>query len=423
MGKAKYLTWVGGFGLCLALQSHSLYAQFGSDGELSPAVENGAKAEKSLLPEAARPAASADKKQPDICQCVSESDSASVERIERALRGPLHSNGLDYVDTPLKDVVDGTATDYGIPIQLDQAALDEVGVSGDERVNINVGKVSLRSGLRLMLRKLQLTFIIQNEVLIITTPDAAQKNLTACAYNVSGIVHDGGSDLETVSDVIRSCIATDTWAKNGGGQAAIRAIKPNLLVISQTSAVHEEIRDLLSAMRKIGDQGGESSASATKSAEAKHDEVVTRSYVLQMNPTNDTNSFTSQVRELILNALPDEAWAGRLADGQPVSLAVFHDRIVVRQTAAVQEKVEKILFDSGIASPAPSPKGPGGPGMIGTPGAGFGGPPGMGPEGADQPANGSPFGGGGRVQSWIWRRRPSPRRWGWIRSIPSTRRG
>jgi hypothetical protein len=405
MGKAKYLTCIGGFGLCFALQSLSVHAQPGFGPAESPAVENGSKEEKSLLPEAARPKGSDDKKQADICQCGSESEAASVEKIERALRGPLNSNGLDYADTPLKDVIQQLMSDYSIPIQLDQAELQEVGVNGDQGVTITVGKVSLRSGLRLMLKTLQLTYIIQNEVLIITTPDAAQKNLKACVYNVSPIVHAGGSDLQAVADMIQSCVSTDTWAINGGGQAQIRAIKPNLLVISQTSAVHEEIRDLLSAMRKIGEQGGESSASATKSAGAKHDEVVTRSYVLQMNPTNDTNSLTSQLRELIVNALPDEAWAGRLSDGQSVSLTVFHDRVVVRQTLAVQEKVEKILADSGIASPVPSPNRPG----IGVPGAGgFAPGPGGGPEGVGPPADGSSFGGGRPPGVGFGRGEPGP---------------
>jgi hypothetical protein len=393
MGQARYLAFIGGFGLCFALHGVSLQAEIGSDGALTPAAGAGPKAEKSLLPEAARPKASDDKKQAEICQCGSESESASVEKIERALQEPLHSNGLDFVDAPLKDVIQQLMSDYSIPIQLDQAALQEVGVNGDQGVTINVGKVSLKSGLRLMLKTLQLTYIIQDEVLIITTPDAAQKNVKACVYNVSPIVHAGATDLQAIADMIQSCVDTDTWAINGGGQPEIRAIKPNLLVISQTAAVHEDIGDLLGAMRKISDQGGPSPVPATKSADTKHGDVVTRSYVLQMNPTNDSNSLTSQVRELIVNALPDEAWAGRLSDGQSVSLTVFHDRIVVRQTAAVQEKVEKILADSRIATPFLLPNAHGAPGAISAPGFGRYAPgQGMEPGGAAPPTVGTPLG-------------------------------
>jgi hypothetical protein len=383
MGKAKILSYIGGAGLCLAVQSLCLHAQDG------PGAENNATAEKSLLPKAVRSSSATDKKAPEFCQCVGDSESAAVERIEQALRAPLHSNGLDFVDTPLGDVVQSLSADYRIPIQLDKSALDEVGVGPDQHVSITIHDISLRSAMRLMLHSLQLTYLIRDEVLIVTTPDAAEKDLAVCAYNVSGMLGAQGSDLESVAEMIRSCVSADTWAKNGGGQAEIRTIKPDLLVISQTSAVHEEIRDLLSAIRKVHGQGGASPAATNKSAEGKHDEVVTRSYVLQMNPTNEASTLRAQVRELIVNALPDETWVGRLADGQSVLLSVFHDRIVVRQTPAVQEKVERILADSGIASPTPPPNGPG---MV-VPGAG-GFAPGLGgPEGADPAAAGSPFGG------------------------------
>jgi hypothetical protein len=309
---------------------------------------------------------------------------------------------LDFVDTSLGDVVQSLSADYGIPIQLDKSALNEVGVGPDQQVSISIHNISLRSAMRLMLHSLQLTYLIRDEVLIITTPDAAEKDLTVCAYNVSGMLGAQGSDLDSVAEMIRSCVSTETWAKNGGGQAEIRAIKPDLLVISQTSAVHEEIRDLLSAIRKVHGQGGVAPSATNKSAEGKHDEVVTRSYVLQMNPTNETNALRSQVRDLIVNALPDEMWAGRLVDGQSVLLSVFHDRIVVRQTPAVQEKVERILGDSGIATPSSAPNSPGAPGMMGGPGGGvFRSGLDAGPEGAGPPASGSPFGGPGGFGPWF----------------------
>ncbi|HEX4413867.1 MAG TPA: hypothetical protein VH107_09595 [Lacipirellulaceae bacterium] len=110
------------------------------------------------------------------------------QKIEKALRSPLHTNGLDFVETPLKEVVEQMATDYGIPVQLDKTALDEVGVNEDQPVNVNLHNVSLRSALRLMLKSLQLTYIIQDEVLMITTPDAAQKNLVVKVYPVADLV-------------------------------------------------------------------------------------------------------------------------------------------------------------------------------------------------------------------------------------------
>jgi hypothetical protein len=382
MSTARQIISVAGLGLWLALQNQCLHAQ--SEGAASPGSKEPHKAEKSLLPEAATKPASSEHTSPAICQCVSESDSAAVERIERALRAPLHSTGLDFVQTPLKDVVDQLATEYGIPIQLDKTALDEVGINEDQQVSVNLHNVSLRSGLRLMLKTLQLTYIIRDEVLILTTPDAAEKDVIPCVYNVNELVRNGGSDLESIADMIRTCVEWDTWAKNGGSRSEIRAIKPDLLVISQTDAVHQEIRDLLSAIHKIHEQPAAPTSANNKSAAAKHDEIVTRSYILQVTPANE-----SQARDLIVNAFPDEIWSGRLPDGQPVQLAVIRDRIVVRQTPEVQAKLEKMLSDSGIAIPASQLNAPGMvPGFGGAPmergpGGGFLGVvgPGGGPEG------------------------------------------
>ena len=56
-------------------------------------------------------------------------------------------------------------------------ALEEIGVGTDEPVTVNLHNISLRSALRLMLKNLQLTYIIQDEVLMITTPEEAEKRI------------------------------------------------------------------------------------------------------------------------------------------------------------------------------------------------------------------------------------------------------
>ncbi len=62
------------------------------------------------------------------------------------------------------------------------------------------------------------------------------------------------ADFDSLIDLITSTVATDTWAENGGGQAEIRPFPTNLsLVISQTQAVHEQIADLLSQLRRLQD--------------------------------------------------------------------------------------------------------------------------------------------------------------------------
>jgi hypothetical protein len=110
------------------------------------------------------------------------------QRIESALRGPLSPTGMDYTETPLEEVVNLLSTEYNIPIQIDEAALEATGLDATEPVTINLHNVSLRSALRLMLKKLQLTYVIQDEVLMITTPEEAETRLVVKVYPVADLV-------------------------------------------------------------------------------------------------------------------------------------------------------------------------------------------------------------------------------------------
>ncbi|HVT27297.1 MAG TPA: hypothetical protein VHE81_04700 [Lacipirellulaceae bacterium] len=187
----------------------------------------------------------------DFCHCIGD-NSAADARIERVLRAPLNSTGLNFAATPLQDVVTQISADYGIPILLDKPALDEAAIGTDLQIDANMQHISLRSALRLMLEAHQLTFIIRDEVLLITTKEVAEKNLILCVYDARKVLPDANNkSIDALIDTIMSCIATDTWSENGGSEADIRSIPPGLLVITQTPAVHEQIRGLLATIQKM----------------------------------------------------------------------------------------------------------------------------------------------------------------------------
>ncbi len=62
------------------------------------------------------------------------------QRIEKALRSPLHQTGLDFTDQPLEDVVTQLQDEYGIPIQLNKTALEEAGLGTDAAGNYLVAQ-------------------------------------------------------------------------------------------------------------------------------------------------------------------------------------------------------------------------------------------------------------------------------------------
>lgn len=282
----------------------------------------------------------------ELCKCVGESGDVAA-RIKKALAGELKPSGMQYSDAPLEQAFGEISAEYNIPIQLDRAALEDVGLGPDEPVTISLHGISLKSALNHLLRQHTLTYVIQDEVLLITTPVVAEEQLMICLYDIRDLVGQPNADgPDNLIDTILSCIAPDTWA-DGGGTCEIRPVQPGLLAISQTQAVHEEIRALIQVIREMNKQA-KPAAAALPAAPAR---VVTRNYVLQISTPESQeaqDALSKRLRELISAVVPDQKWTGTLADGQPVLLSVWPDRVVVRHQESVQRQVEAALVDSGM---------------------------------------------------------------------------
>jgi hypothetical protein len=191
----------------------------------------------------------------ELCQCEGEADSAVRRKIEQALSAPLHSPGLSFADAPLQAVVEALQAEYRIPIRLDKPALEDAGIGPDLPVTFKIHDISLRSALKHLLRGLQMKYIIKDEVLLFTTQEAAEKELISCIYSIQGLVDDTDpQSVKSLIEVIQSCVSTETWAVNKGGQAEVRALHPGLLVVTQTPTVQEEVSNLLMKIRKMREQ-------------------------------------------------------------------------------------------------------------------------------------------------------------------------
>jgi hypothetical protein len=178
------------------------------------------------------------------------------DRIDVALNGPLTEVGLNFTDVPMLEAVNFLREVYQIEVQLDLQALDDLGLSPDDTFTANIRHVSLSSGLKMLLKQHDLTYIIADEVLLITSEDEALARLSVRVYPVGDLLQPkeghgpATATVDNMIDALISTIASDTWAENGGGEAEIRPLQPGMLIISQTQAVHEEIAHLLAALRR-----------------------------------------------------------------------------------------------------------------------------------------------------------------------------
>jgi len=185
---------------------------------------------------------------------------ADLDETNQAVKGALNApTQMEFIDTPLADVVAYLKDYHHIEIQLDKKALDDSGVATDTPVTKNLKDVTLKSALRVMLRELNLTYVTQDGVLLITTPEEAESRLTTKVYPVEDLVLVPGeskdevlADFDSLIEVITSTVGPTTWDEVGGPGSVQPFPNKLAIILSQTEEVHEEVEDLLRMLRRVG---------------------------------------------------------------------------------------------------------------------------------------------------------------------------
>lgn len=90
------------------------------------------------------------------------------EQLSRKLRETLGEKAeLEFVDTPLTDVIDYLSQQHNVEIVLDNAALLRSGIGSDISVTLNVKGIMLKSGLELVLGQHGLTCYAEGDRLVV----------------------------------------------------------------------------------------------------------------------------------------------------------------------------------------------------------------------------------------------------------------
>ncbi len=112
--------------------------------------------------------------------------SAREQEIKRSL---LTDVNVKYRNRPLNEVLNDLSSVTGVPVVMDARALSAVRVTPDSPVNLELAKsIPLKSALMLMLSPLELTFVIENDVLNITSVEAKRSKVYPKTYRVTDLV-------------------------------------------------------------------------------------------------------------------------------------------------------------------------------------------------------------------------------------------
>jgi hypothetical protein len=295
---------------------------------------------------------------------VPEAQTAAHARIEQALDQLAE---LHFSETPLEDVVRQLADTFAIPIVIDRRSLDDVGLGTDTPVTISLKGITLRQALRHMLSELDLTYIVRNEVLKITTPEESERETPTLIYPVrdfiaaspqAGAAISGRSGLVDVTTLIQAAVWPDSW-DHVGGAGVIESVEPwGVLVISQIEEAHEEITALLQAARRTnqhapaGPMGVTGAMGSMGSVHAVEQRLALKLYAA---PELDFD----QLSKAIQGAVAPRTWGPAPDQG-----AIFPvgDRLLIRQVPAVHAEIEEFLDALRPPTAGPAYEGMGGMG-------------------------------------------------------------
>jgi hypothetical protein len=191
-----------------------------------------------------------------VAQQPPQQPSAPRAKIEDALASVTH---MDFKDVPLGDVIDYLKESHNIEIQLDKRPLEDVNVTAKTRVTVRVKNISLKSALHRMFHDMQpeLTYVIKDGILLITTPEVECEEQTTEVYDVADLVvcrdeHDVlWDDYDSLIDIITSTSVSTSWSDDPPGTIVGRTIgTAKVLVVFHNREQQERIADLLGRLHE-----------------------------------------------------------------------------------------------------------------------------------------------------------------------------
>ena len=196
------------------------------------------------------------------CRAQSEIKVATSADAEHAIRTALERTmSFEFTDTPLKDVAAAFERSVGVPIARDTTVLAAAGITPDTPISFSESNISARMALDSMLAAHDLSWIVQRDLLIITTADVAKSYVVIRVYPVADLVFIESADaydadFDSLIEVITSTLVAASWDSNGGAGSLAPFVPSGALVVSQTREVHEKIESLLTRLREVRDVQG-----------------------------------------------------------------------------------------------------------------------------------------------------------------------
>ena len=130
---------------------------------------------------------------------------------ERAILKTLsQKTTLDFQETPLNEVLQFITDTYGLRVWIDEMACDDEGIDRDTPVTLDIADIALGAALRVLLDSMQLTYVIDDEVLLVTTAIAEEEMVEARVYDVRKLLDMREPDYDSLIEMITTTVEPDS---------------------------------------------------------------------------------------------------------------------------------------------------------------------------------------------------------------------
>lgn len=147
------------------------------------------------------------------------------------------SESWDFNKTPLSSALKSIANKAHLAVICDLASIEQQWIDLEQILITHKSQAEpLDATLAALLTPNKLTWVVRNEVILVTTPEAAAERYSEVKlYKVTRKI----APARRVES-IRTSIAPQSWALSGGA-GDITSLPPNFIVISQSPGIHREV--------------------------------------------------------------------------------------------------------------------------------------------------------------------------------------
>lgn len=154
--------------------------------------------------------------------------------------------GIRFNATPLITATRQWSQISTIPVAFDFEGLSLAGATLQDPVTLELSDASLGEVLKAVLAARRLDFFVQKDHLLVTTAAADQAQLRTETYSVSDLV-SGPAGVKELAERVGRLVAPETWRQAGGPGTV--AVRHTALEVTQSAAVHHQIRTFLAKLR------------------------------------------------------------------------------------------------------------------------------------------------------------------------------